>query len=374
MRIMEITSLPLHDGKAPRWLLSRMQRLSDILVSYILDNFGSSWLIERLTDSLWLQALSCALGYDWHSSGTTTVTLAVIKRSLSNNEELRVAGGKGKAAMNINNDIEEISKSFDLDSSKLLNINRLVFKINSTMVYDNIGMYHSSMLISREGRFGIIQQGMMSSYAIRFQILDSSLDNKDITNETNRSIYADSSYESIDLTFNKNLNIKKEILELINNDIDTINTFRFHIFPKRHQLIKEIDLSADARRVLMELSDRGIERIEELIDAKGIGRKTVRSLALLASLLYDDEIYKRDPFLYAYTVGGKDGTPYRISLKHYDELIATFNDIIDAMSRNEVNLNKYNIINRISNLVNNEYKRRLIAWERYQENGRRKEE
>ncbi len=93
----QLTELTLRGGKAPRWLFGRMVRLSGAISEAIMDEYGPDELLLRLCDSNWFQALSCAIGYDWHSGGTTTVTMGALKEALKDNTEISIAGGKGKA-------------------------------------------------------------------------------------------------------------------------------------------------------------------------------------------------------------------------------------------------------------------------------------
>ena len=39
--------------------------------------------MKKLSKPLWFQAFGCALGFDWHSSGLTTLVTAVLKQSIS---------------------------------------------------------------------------------------------------------------------------------------------------------------------------------------------------------------------------------------------------------------------------------------------------
>ena len=104
-----VTNLPLHGGKAPRWLFECMTRLSrEITVAIIMD-YGPDEMLQRLSDPYWFQALGCVLGYDWHSSGVTTTVCGALKEGLKGlNTEfgLYIAGGKGKTSRKTPGEIE----------------------------------------------------------------------------------------------------------------------------------------------------------------------------------------------------------------------------------------------------------------------------
>ena len=65
--------LPLHYGAAPPWLFQRMSRLARQVILVLVEEFGPLEVLQRLADPFWFQAFGCALGFEWYSSGLTTV-------------------------------------------------------------------------------------------------------------------------------------------------------------------------------------------------------------------------------------------------------------------------------------------------------------
>lgn len=93
--------LPLHGGRAPSWLFSRMVRLAREVVCHLVAEHGPDGVLHRLSDPFWFQAFGCVLGFDWHSSGVTTTTCGAMKEGIRGLEAelgLFVAGGKGKVS------------------------------------------------------------------------------------------------------------------------------------------------------------------------------------------------------------------------------------------------------------------------------------
>ena len=87
-------NLPLHGGHAPPYLIRRMIKLSNSISKVIIDEYGQGEFLRRLSDPLWFQAFGCVLGFDWHSSGVTTVVTGVLKQSLKEDvHAISVAGG-----------------------------------------------------------------------------------------------------------------------------------------------------------------------------------------------------------------------------------------------------------------------------------------
>ncbi len=91
--------LPLHYGAAPGWLVTRMKGLADEMVRLLVEEKGTREFLARLSDPLWFQAFGCVLGFDWHSSGLTTVVTGVLKDVLTvEKHQVRMAGGTGRAS------------------------------------------------------------------------------------------------------------------------------------------------------------------------------------------------------------------------------------------------------------------------------------
>ena len=159
------TELPLHDGHVPRWLAELMKRLAYAILEVMVDEFGVGKVVERLSNPLWFQAFNNIIGMDWDSSGSTTVTTAILKQVTWNHPELGilVLGGKGELARKVPEEIVEASKILNLSEStvkELEKASRLAAKVDSAMLQDGYQLYHHSLIISNDGRWCIIQQGM----------------------------------------------------------------------------------------------------------------------------------------------------------------------------------------------------------------------
>ncbi len=335
--MQSVSVLPLHGGRAPRWLFPRMVKLGGMIANAVIEEYGTSELLSRLSSPYWFQALACAIGYDWHSSGATTVTMGALKEALNFRSDVFIAGGKGSVGTSSPEQIEKGADYLSIPSRAdgFVRMSRMSAKIDSALVYDDIGIYHHTFLFAKDGAWCVVQQAMhnASGNAIRFQVDGSRVDPHDITKETNSGVFAARSSPTIDLTNGDNSGLKQASLDLVNDDIQALESFdsRVYSLPKRHA-IRDADLSPRARRLLAGISDMRPESYEELLGMKGVGRKTLRSLAMIASLVYRTEIYERDPILYAYNVGGKDGIPYPINVNEYDRVISSMGELVKGSS------------------------------------------
>ena len=330
------TVLPLHSGRAPRWLFTRMVMLGGKISQAIIDEYGADELLSRLADSNWFQALACALGYDWHSSGVTTVTMGAIKMALKESKDLVVAGGKGNAGTNTPADIEAGAERLSMlgTAPKFIEYSRLSAKVDAAMIYDNISIYQHSFIFSRSGKWAVIQQGMEQNgtIAVRFQWL-SDFVGEDFALEPHSGLEASTKEgrKTIDLTYDSNTWARHGLVDALEEVHQTtgIAARMVRRYPERHEIVPALDITKKGAEALKRAYELDPKDYKELLLVKGVGRKTIKSLALVASLIYNKELAERDPVLYAYNVGGKDGIPYRISKKHYDELIESLSLTID---------------------------------------------
>ncbi|MDK2383239.1 MAG: DUF763 domain-containing protein, partial [Candidatus Korarchaeota archaeon] len=156
--------LPLHGGKAPAWLFRRMKELAKPILSSVVSEYGKRGLLERLADPHWFQALGCVLGYDWHSSGVTTVLTAALKEALQEEDMgVRLAGGKGRTSLKTPQELASIAEEFGLDPSPLVRASRLSAKVDNSVLQDGFDLYHHAFVVTENGEWAVVQQGMNPS-------------------------------------------------------------------------------------------------------------------------------------------------------------------------------------------------------------------
>lgn len=125
-------SLPLHGGKAPAWLFSRMVLLSREILTHIVEEYGAREVLRRMSDPFWFQAFGCVLGFDWHSSGVTTTVCGAVKESLRETGPewgLFAAGGKGAASKKSPLQIADVCDRLGRDPDRLVHASRTAAKV-----------------------------------------------------------------------------------------------------------------------------------------------------------------------------------------------------------------------------------------------------
>src|SRR5690606_142441 len=161
MRRTGIANLPLHGGHPPAWLMRRMIKLSGAIAEVIIEEYGTSEFISRISDPFWFQAFSCVIGFDWHSSGTTTTTCGALKSALDPERHgILVAGGKGRASRRTIHELEGAGELFGLDSSGLQYASRISARVDNSCIQDGFQLYQHTFMVDGDGDWTVIQQGL----------------------------------------------------------------------------------------------------------------------------------------------------------------------------------------------------------------------
>ncbi|HDD68840.1 MAG TPA: DUF763 domain-containing protein, partial [Candidatus Korarchaeota archaeon] len=159
-----IASLPLHLGRAPPWLFERMKKLSSLITEAIIVEYGRKEFLRRISDPIWFQAMGCALGYDWHSSGLTTVLTAALREALMEKDlGVAVLGGKGKASRKVPEELVKLAVRYELSQQKLedlIRASKLSAKVDNAVLQDGYRLYHHAFFVTEEGYWAVVQQGM----------------------------------------------------------------------------------------------------------------------------------------------------------------------------------------------------------------------
>src|SRR5512142_1079222 len=160
--------LPLHGGKAPRWLFERMALLAPAIVEAIVLEHGPAEVLRRLSDPFWFQAFGCVLGFDWHSSGVTTTVCGAVKEGLKDVDRelgLFAAGGKGRTSRKAPQEIADACDRVGRDAGPLAYASRTAAKVDSAAVQDGYQLYHHVFFFTAKGDWCVVQQGMSDETA-----------------------------------------------------------------------------------------------------------------------------------------------------------------------------------------------------------------
>lgn len=358
--------LPLHGGHAPPYLIDKMIKLSGAIAKVIVNEYDGHEFLRRISDPLWFQAFGCVLGFDWHSSGVTTVVTGVLKQSLTVEEHgISIAGGKGKKSGQTKNEIPILAeKHYNLSSSKidsLLYASRIAAKVDNALIQDRYSLYHHVILFDKNGDWSVVQQGMdpKSMTARRYHWMSDFV--KSFTCEPHVGIISD--YKNLRTLNMSSINSKenqKVSLELATGNTENLKSSVKKLIQKKHHLLEMNntldhwmprsnlsntpgklfeDFHSDEHYQMPRKLDWNLFRkiydiqprnYEQLISIPGFGPAAVRALSLIGEIIFGTKASWQDPVKYNFAHGGKDGVPYPIARNTYDKSISYLSDAIEG--------------------------------------------
>jgi uncharacterized protein len=342
-------NLPLHGGRVPTWLAMRMAALGRVIVEAIVQHYDRRELLHRLADPFWFQAFGAVMGMDWHSSGITTSVIGALKRGLAPVQSelgVFVCGGRGAHSRRTPAELCSMGERTGLDVTSLIRTSRLVAKIDSAAVQDGYDLYLHGFFATVEGDWCIVQQGMngvqrearryhwkSDNIAGFFDSPHTAIEGRNagpIINLADRQAHdnraaglhllGDGPEQTIAVL--RRCGDRRGTLDLFAEDRAIPGAIDPHLdLPAHHDLrLADIDLKR-LHATLAAAADRGPKDFADLLLTPGVGARTVASLAFVAEVIHGAPCRFKDPARFALAHGGKDGHPFPVPLKVYDETI-----------------------------------------------------
>ena len=364
--------LPLHTGLVPKWLADRMKLLGTQIVESILLNYGKKEVLIRLSDPLWFQSLGSVLGMDWHSSGITTSVMYALKRGI--NERARefglcVCGGRGKYSRKTPEELLFLADATGLDGASLVNASRLTAKVDGNALQDGFQLYMHNFILSDEGDWVVVQQGMNTKNQTARRYHWSSENLRSFVEEPHSGVTGENQGKILNLTASAAKETRGSILSLTHENPDKmlreiakitgqdyvrqmefdfggshsltrkapdlqekeilIRNDRNLVMPSHHEVRSE---DVDLKRlgaVLATAYESNNQNFESLLLTPGLGPRTLQSLTLVSEVIYGTPSRFSDPARFSFAHGGKDGHPFPVPLKIYDESIRILGESIE---------------------------------------------
>ncbi len=317
--------LPLHGGHVPKWLADRMALLGGAITEAILIEYGKKEFIRRLSDPAWFQSLGCVMGMDWHSSGITTSVMGALKKAINPRARefgIYVCGGRGKHSRQTPDELLKVADATGLDGHSLVRSSRLTAKVDNTAIQDGFQIYLHSFVVSDEGDWSVVQQGMNtdSGYARRYHWSSNEL--KSFVNEPHSFVYGKNQGYILNLTHRFAEDTRNKIVNIGKEDPDKmISEIRKIRLPAHHDVQqKDVDLKR-LGAVLALSHELPTNEFEDLLLVQGLGPRTLQSLTLVSEVIYGTSSRFADPARFSFAHGGKDGHPFPVPTKVYDESI-----------------------------------------------------
>ena len=325
MKRSGIADLPLHYGKVPAWLYERMASLGRSIVEVILMDYGKDEVLRRLADPFWFQSFGAVLGMDWHSSGITTAVMGALKRAINPDAKslgLYICGGKGKLSMQTPQELLQLSDRIGLDGNGLIRSSKLVAKVDNTAIQDGYQLYLHNFIVTDRGNWSVVQQGMHEKDGTARRYHWHSEKVKSFVEEPHAGISGPSQGIILNLTAAEAAANRAGIMTIVGEDSSKVmQDFAKLIMPAHHDVrASDVDLKR-LGAMLYVARESQPSHFEDLLLLKGVGPRTLQSLALVSEVIHGAPSRFNDPARFSFAHGGKDGHPFPVPLTIYDESI-----------------------------------------------------
>jgi len=335
--------LPLHYGKVPHWLAARMSRLGTVMAEAIVHHYGRDELLRRLASPFWFQSFGAVMGMDWHSSGITTSVIGALKRGLGPLQRelgLYVCGGRGNHSRQTPCELIEIGNRVGFDGGALAQTSRLVAKVDSAAVQDGFDLYLHGFIVTDDGRWVVVQQGMNGErkQARRYHWLSEGLES--FVDAPHAAIEGPTQGSIINLADREAARSRNSQLDLLRSlgpgrlcdefaalqrsaarELTPQLMLPHLTMPEHHDVRGKDVIARRLHAAFAAAADRGPKDFQDLLLTPGVGARTVRALALVAEVLHGAPYRFSDPARFSFAHGGKDKHPFPVPVRVFDETI-----------------------------------------------------
>ncbi|HTV19167.1 MAG TPA: DUF763 domain-containing protein [Polyangiaceae bacterium] len=355
--------LPLHGGRIPAWLGTRMSKLGRVIAEAIVHHYGQRELLARLAHPFWFQSFGAVMGMDWHSSGITTSVIGALKRGLAPVQDelgIYVCGGRGKHSRETPGELIAIGERTGADGSGLARTSRVVAKVDSAAVQDGFSLYLHGFILSAGGDWTVVQQGMLPERKLARRYHWKSEGLQSFVDDPHAAIEGEPRGTIINLADARAAHSRAAQLEVLARGPDHVlaalkrpatersqparaaqlelalpaleplqQTLPHLALPAHHDLREEDVVTRRLRGTLAAAADRGPSDFVELLLCPGVGARTVEALAHVAEVIHGAPCRFSDPGRFSLAHGGKDGHPFPVPLRVYDQTIGVLRQAVD---------------------------------------------
>jgi hypothetical protein len=325
--------LPLHYGQVPKWLADRMSKLGFAIVEAVVTDYGADEVLRRMSDPFWFQSFGAVLGMDWHSSGITTSVMGALKRSVNPHSAalgIYICGGKGRSSRETPAELLRIAEQTGFDGHALVRSSKLSAKVDNNAVQDGFQLYLHNFILSNSGQWTVIQQGMndTNGMARRYHWHSGAL--KSFIEDPHTAVCGINQGEILNLTDSLAAPSREGMLQVTGEKPEqVISEFQHLVMPSHHDVRAENVNLKKLGSTLWLAHEQQPKNFEELLLLEGVGPRTIQSLALVSEIIHGSPSRFRDPARFSFAHGGKDGHPFPVPVKAYDEVIDTLHTAVN---------------------------------------------
>jgi hypothetical protein len=273
------------------------------------------------------------MGMDWHSSGITTSVMGALKRSINPHSRelgLYICGGKGNKSRETPNELIKIAEATGLNGNELVRCSKLSAKVDNTAIQDGFQLYLHHFILSNEGDWSVIQQGMREGTATARRYHWHSASLTSFVNEPHTAICGQNVGQILNLVSADASVTRDGIVSIVHQDPNImLQEARHLVMPPHHEVRSS---NVDLKRlgsILWLAQEKQAHQFEDLLLLEGLGPRTLQSLTLVSEVVHGTPSRFSDPARFSFAHGGKDGHPFPVPTKVYDQTIQTLRTAVD---------------------------------------------
>jgi len=215
-----------------------------------------------------------------------------------------------------------VSEKTGLNGTELVRCSKLSAKVDNTAVQDGYNLYLHNFIVTKEGDWVVIQQGMDTAgkTARRYHWHSASM--QSFLNDPHTAVCGINHGSILNLADTRADKARNGIIDLAKQSVDrTLTDMRKLVMPAHHDVRgSDIDMKR-LGAVLWLAHDKQVDTFEDLLLLEGAGPRTIQSLALVSEVIHGAPTRFTDPARFSFAHGGKDGHPFPVPLKTYNETI-----------------------------------------------------
>jgi hypothetical protein len=335
-----------------------MARLGRLVSEVIVHHYGADELLSRLAHPFWFQSFGAVMGMDWHSSGITTSVLGALKRGLAPVQDelgVYVCGGRGRHSRKTPDELCAVGERTGADGDALARTSRLVAKVDSAAVQDGFALYLHGFIVTRSGRWTVVQQGMLPEQRLARRYHWQSAGLQSFVDDPHAAVEGESRGTIVNLADRRASASRAAQLELVQAGPDRVLAqlkrarpaplpaqlarpaplpaqlaLPHLVMPAHHDVREDDVVMRRLRGTLSAAAERGPSDFAELLLVPGVGARTVEALAHVAEVVHGAPCRFSDPARFAFAHGGKDGHPFPVPLKVYDQTLSVLRKAVES--------------------------------------------
>jgi hypothetical protein len=244
---------------------------------------------------------------------------------------LYVCGGRGKQSRRTPEELLEVAERRGLPGDALVRASRLTAKVDNNAIGDGFQIYLHSFVVSADGEWAVVQQGMNEGNGLARRYHWHSAAVKDFVCEPHSAIVGEDEGEILNLVDRRAGHAQKALLTIAGQAPDaTLRDLRYLVMPRHHD-VKPRDVDLKRLGAVLAVSyEKQLRDFASLLLVENLGPRTLQTLALVAEVVHGAPSRFADPARFSFALGGKDGHPFPVPLKTYDESLSVLRKALDA--------------------------------------------